>query len=79
MRYQLQASTHEVCVSDYSTDAVTFEVSYYDERHFARIQALPILSRYAHRGEGANVREATIAALRLLAVRLNDMADGLDT
>lgn len=78
MRYQLQASTHGAIVTDYSTDAVTFEVSYYDDRNFARVQALPILARYAHRGEGANVREATIDALRLLAIRLNDMADGLE-
>ena len=78
MRYDLQAFTTGAIVKDFTTDAVMLEISHYDEREFARVTSLPILDRFAHRGEGANVREAVIDALRLLAIRLDAMADGLE-
>lgn len=71
------AGVESAIVTDFSTDAVTLELFHYDEIYFARIQALPILSKIAHQGSGSNAKRAIIDALELLAIRLNDMADEL--
>ena len=77
MRYTLQHSPTEGCVNDFSLTAVTFNVTHFDEIYMARIQALPILQKIAHRGTGRTPDEAMIDAMELLALRLNEMADGL--
>ena len=76
-RFYIQPASNAAFVKDYSLDAVTLELFHYDEREFARIQALPILQKNARRGEGATVREAVIDALEDLAVYLNKVADEL--
>lgn len=76
-RYTYTAGVESAIVTDFSTDAVTLELSHYDEVYFARVQALPILSKISHKGSGSNVKEAIVDALELLAIRLNEMADEL--